>query len=299
MQELAVNLLDYSAVMSRLKEVSVLPCADFGDQGQSEADVLGDRNDDVPAITFDELSTPVSSLFGTGRQRTFLALLTHFGDLTSFEYVQRLVGNLSQLEASGARVIVVGIGSPANARAFCAETSFPVEYVYADPDAACYRALGMYQGFARDVNGVNPYAKLLAMLAGIGSPGTLQAVLRGYIGDRRKKIDTWAAQVIRLVDPELFNILGKDYSRPFELATVRLQNMISIIPRWNDLAPVDTPELLTQQGGTLVFDCAEARVLFAHRDSGILCYADVEEAVAAALQPARLKPAASDIALHD
>lgn len=38
-----------------------------------------------------------------------------------------------------------------------------------------YRALGFSQGFAPDAN-VSPYLKLLPMLMGIGSPGTIQEV---------------------------------------------------------------------------------------------------------------------------
>jgi hypothetical protein len=42
-----------------------------------------------------------------------------------------------------------------------------------DPDGACYKALGFSPGFMPDLS-ISPYAKLLPMLAGIGSPGTLQ-----------------------------------------------------------------------------------------------------------------------------
>lgn len=38
-----------------------------------------------------------------------------------------------------------------------------------------YRALGFSPGFAPDAN-VSPYLKLLPMLMGIGSPGTIQEV---------------------------------------------------------------------------------------------------------------------------
>ena len=34
---------------------------------------------------------------------------------------------------------------------------------------------------------ISPYAKLLPMLMGIGSPGTLQEVVRGYVGDKESK----------------------------------------------------------------------------------------------------------------
>ena len=46
---------------------------------------------------------------------------------------------------------------------------------FADETGHCYKALGFSPGFAPDAN-VSPYLKLLPMLAGIGSPGTIQEV---------------------------------------------------------------------------------------------------------------------------
>ena len=45
----------------------------------------------------------------------------------------------------------------------------------ADETGQCYKALGFSPGFAPDAD-VSPYLKLLPMLAGIGSPGTIQEV---------------------------------------------------------------------------------------------------------------------------
>lgn len=48
-------------------------------------------------------------------------------------------------------------------------------------------------------------------------------VLRGYFGDRDSK------QVFK--GNSLFDVLGEGYQRPFELATLRLENMINILPK--------------------------------------------------------------------
>jgi hypothetical protein len=48
-------------------------------------------------------------------------------------------------------------------------------------------------------------------------------VLRGYVGDRRAK------PVFEGATP--FDVLGPGYQRPFELATLRLSNMIGILPK--------------------------------------------------------------------
>lgn len=56
---------------------------------------------------------------------------------------------------------------------------------------------------------------------------------------------------------------------PFELATLRLFNMVGILPKWSELSPAkDT--LLTQQGGTIAFEGTDT--LFRFDDSGILKY---------------------------
>ena len=92
------------------------------------------------------------------------------------------------------------------------------------------------------------------MLLGVGSPGTVQEVVRGYVGDRD------APEVF--AGGSVFDVLGSGYQRPFELASRRLLNMASILPRWRDLAPADAG-LLTAQGGTFVF--ADGETCFAHR----------------------------------
>lgn len=70
----------------------------------------------------------------------------------------------------------MGLGSAENARFFSQTLEYPLEGLYADPTGACYKALGFYAPQAD----INPYVKLLAMLTGIGSPGTVQEV--GWMG---------------------------------------------------------------------------------------------------------------------
>lgn len=56
-----------------------------------------------------------------------------------------------------------------------------------------------------------------------------------------------------MVDNKEFDFLGTRGSRPLEVATLRLQNMRQIVTKWNKLSPPDK-ELITQQGGTVVFE---------------------------------------------
>jgi AhpC/TSA antioxidant enzyme len=68
-----------------------------------------------------------------------------------------------------------------------------------------------------------------------------------------------------------------------ELASVRLQNMMDILPSWDKLIPGDL-NLITQQGGAFVIG-ADGEIVFEHRDTGILAYVNVEKALAAAGVP--------------
>jgi predicted Rdx family selenoprotein len=68
-----------------------------------------------------------------------------------------------------------------------------------------------------------------------------------------------------------------------ELASVRLQNMMDILPSWDKLIPGDLT-LITQQGGAFVID-TNGEIVFEHRDTGILKYVNVEKALAAAGVP--------------
>ncbi|GFR53261.1 hypothetical protein Agub_g16043, partial [Astrephomene gubernaculifera] len=204
--------------------------------------------------------------------KAVIPFLTHFADLSSWEYAQQLLKLLPTLEASDVRVLVVGLGSVGNAQAFSRALSFPPSRLLACPSPDLYRALGFSPGLAPDLP-LSPALKLLPMLAGLGSPGTLQEVLRGYTGD--------PSAPALFPSPSPFDLLGGPGAlRPMELATRRLFNMGGILPAWGDLAPPD-PRLLTQQGGTLVF--SGTSLLLKHVDSGILRYADPRVVMQAAL----------------
>lgn len=75
------------------------------------------------------------------------------------------------------------------------------------------------------------------------------------MGDPEANAD-WISSALSMVDNKEFDILGSRGSRPLELATLRLQNMRQIVTKWNKLAPPNK-ELITQQGGTLVFEGRE------------------------------------------
>jgi hypothetical protein len=230
-------------------------------------------------------------------------------------------------------VVAVGIGGREAGKKFADLVGFPEDLLYYDSIAACCAALECSAGFGRESalaeqsNAASPYLRLLPMLVGIGSPGTLFKViyafapgdklfrgttymyiymymyeytyiyhfqvLYGYFGDRTWNPEWTRAQLARtatgsfpFVEPQTFDAVGKGYLRPFELATIRLQNMIGILKNWFELIPSNA-DLVVQQGASLVLE--NGTTLYTFKDKGILVYAgddgvrSVEDVIAMAL----------------
>lgn len=224
-------------------------------------------------------------------KKTVFAFLTHFGDFNCWELAQRLIFTSPEFADANADIRMVGIGSVESARKFASMLDIDAATVYADPTASIYKALGYARGFMPESD-LNGYVKMFPMLLGISSPGTIQAVLRGYRGDSQARRD-WVSSSLRQGTsqdrfpsyfPEgsegvgLWNLVGKEGLRPFELATLRLQNMVGVLGNWDELAPKDD-QLVVQQGGTMVVR-PDGSTAFAFADRGILTYADVDELLA-------------------
>ncbi len=193
---------------------------------------------------------------GMEQGRRLVLLLTQLGDFDSMEYAQALVPVLPQLEAAGIRLRAIAIGDAAGADRFCSYTGFPREALDVDAEPQLHRELGLYAGLQTPGG---PWPGLLLMCAGIGSPGTLAEVFRGYRGDRNAP---------QRIDSPLFRLAGGEgFQRPFELATVRLRNMNEVLSHWRTYVPSDA--FITQRGGTFLID-ADGSLLYSHRDQGIL-----------------------------
>jgi len=191
----------------------------------------------------------------SGRRR-LVVLLPQLGDFDSLEYAQSLAEVLPRLETRRIGLLAIGIGEEAGAERFCRHTGFPRERLEIDAEPRLHRQLNLYPGLR---TGLGPWPDLLLMCAGIGSPGTLAEVWRGYSGDRS------APQRLRA---PLFALAGGEgFQRPFELASLRLRNMIEVLGNWRTYVPRD--EFLTQRGGTFLLD-SDDTLLHWHRDAGIL-----------------------------
>ena len=190
--------------------------------------------------------------------RRLVVLLPQLGDFDSIEYSQALVPALQGLEAAGIKLLAIAIGDQAGADRFCSYTGLPPELLEVDAEPSLHRKLGLYEGLKTPGG---PWPALLMMCAGIGSPGTLAEVFRGYRGDRRAP---------QLINNPLFRLAGGEgFQRPFELATVRLGNMKEVLSNWRTYVPRDN--FITQRGGTFLLE-ADNSLLYSYRDAGILGY---------------------------
>ena len=222
----------------------------------------------APAPLLEHLRTLTGMESG---QRRLVLLLSQLGDFDSMEYAQALVPELPRLEAAGISTCAIAIGDTAGAERFCGFTGFPRAALQVEPTAELHQALGLYAGLETPGG---PWPALLLMCAGIGSPGTLQEVLRGYSGDRT------APQRLNL---PLFRAAGGEgFQRPFELATVRLHNMVEVLGHWRTYVPRD--DFITQRGGTFLLE-ADDSLLYSHRDRGILGFSATMNRPLAFLEP--------------
>ena len=172
------------------------------------------------------------------QQRRLLLVLSQLGDFDSVEYAQAVMASWPQLLEDGVDVRAIGIGDAGSVDRFCDYTGFPKERLSVDPEARLHRDLGLYGG-AEGVGG--PWGNLLAMCAGIGSPGTLREVLRGYHGGGRYL--------------------------PFWIASIRLRNMVEVLSHWGIYVPDE--RWMTQRGATFLIS-SDGSLLYSWKDPGLL-----------------------------
>ena len=217
--------------------------------------------------------------------KRLIVLLTQLGDFDSMEYAQALVPELPRLEQAGIRPLAIAIGDQSGAERFCAFTGMPRELLQVEPDARLHQALDLSPGLQAPGG---PWPSLLLMCAGIGSPGTLAEVLRGYTGDRSapqrfSADDIVSTGVLPPIPAGLFRLVGGEgFQRPFELATVRLRNMNEVLRNWSTYVPDD--RFITQRGGTFLLDSDDS-LLYVYRDRGILGFSATMQRPLAFLDP--------------
>lgn len=221
-----------------------------------------------------------SILGDNNSNKTLVLLWSQLGDFDNLEYAWWLERESSQLKAAKINVKAIGIGDRQSGIKFCEYTGFPTDCLYVDRTAALHRQLGLNQGLKLKFPFLSAqnraFLNLMLMCAGIGSPGTLAEVFRGYTGDRTAPQLIADDQVVTdtplpAIKGSMFKLAGgSGFQRPFELATLRLRNMTEVLSNWNTYVP--DASYLTQRGGTFLFD-ESGKLLYEHRDRNILGFA--------------------------
>jgi hypothetical protein len=214
-------------------------------------------------------------------KRLLVLVWPQLGDFDSLEYAWWLEKEASLWQNAGITIRAIGIGDRNSGLKFCEYTKFREDWLFVDPKAELHSLLGLYSGLSLKIPKFSPaqnaWLNLIFMCAGIGSPGTLAEVWRGYRGDRKApqliaEEETIQAQPLPPFQGSLFNLAGgQGFQRPFELATLRLRNMSEVLGNWQTYVPDNS--YLTQRGGTFLFD-SQGNLLYEHRDRGILGFAE-------------------------
>ncbi|NCR53964.1 MAG: hypothetical protein GPJ10_11240 [Microcystis aeruginosa L211-07] len=217
----------------------------------------------------------------TEYKRLLILVWPQLGDFDSLEYAWWLEKEAALWQNAGITIRAIGIGDRNSGLKFSEYTKFRQDWLFVDPKAELHNLLGLYRGLSVKLPGFSPgqnaWLNLILMCAGVGSPGTLAEVLRGYLGDRKApqliaEEETIQARPLPPFRGSLFNLAGgQGFQRPFELATLRLRNMTQVLGNWSTYIPDSS--YLTQRGGTFLFD-NQGNLLYEHRDGGILGFAE-------------------------
>jgi len=248
-----------------------------------------------------------------------VVLLPQLGEFDSSEYCEFLVAADETLALNDIELRVIGIGSTTAAQKFCDFTGLPPDELrIVKDDITLYKELNFYNGpdlsipdnvpdgvlkfFLRQLPGGIPSEELLrpaaeswlkynAMCAGIGAPGTLREIIRGYLGDtsapeRFRDDDVVEVPGLLTIGPgvgptKIGPWLSYDqwfsdergYQRPVELATVRLKNMVEVLTKWDEYVGEENLLTISQRGGTYLFD-GTGNELYSYKSRGVLTYSE-------------------------
>jgi glutaredoxin-related protein len=259
---------------------------------------------------------PISSSSLNDKKKALVVLLPQLGEFDSSEFCEHLVAVQDDLKNANIDLTVIGIGDANNcATSFSKFTGLSLEYLRVDPDATLHKELNLHAGPGWDVpdfvsdelltfllntlpggapsdsSQLRPVGKAwlnyLAMCAGIGAPGTLREILRGYFGDakapeRFADDDIVKAGFVTIgpgvgpvkLGPISYSQWWEDergYQRPVELATVRLKNMVEVLTKWDTY--VSNPITIDQRGATYLFS-ETGEMLYEYRHKGVLTYSE-------------------------
>ncbi|MGH1393627.1 MAG: peroxiredoxin-like family protein [Trichormus sp.] len=213
--------------------------------------------------------------------KLLVLIWSQLGDFDTLEYAWWLQREKAQIAARGITIRAIAIGNRNSGIKFCEYTGFPQEWLFIDAKAEIHKLLKLYPGLNIQLpllsTSQTAWLNLMLMCAGIGSPGTLKEVFRGYRGDKKAPqliADEEVVKDIPLppIKGSFFQAVGKKgCQRPFELATLRLRNMTEVLSNWKTYVPDSS--YLTQRGATFLFD-AQGKLIYQHCDRAILGFAE-------------------------
>ena len=204
--------------------------------------------------------------------KRIIVLMGLLGDLDSFEYAQLLIKNLDKLNELNINLLVFGIGDDSSKKKFCEYTQFPSDLLEVLPNLEFHEKVNCYPGLRSSLGQI---VGILGMCAGVGSLGTLKEVIRGYMGDRNSNKIFSPDQEIKIpflpkISGNVFQYAGDQNTlRPFELASLRLLNMIEVISNWNIY--MHKQDYLTQRGATLLIN-EKDHLIYSYFPKGLLQY---------------------------
>ncbi len=210
--------------------------------------------------------------FENSKKIKLIAFVGLLGDFDSFEYAINLrkfaiSNNLENLD-----IFLIAIGNEKGKEKFCKYTGFLKKNLKVVNNNELHQRVGASKGL--DI-GLGGWINMTLMLMGIGSSKTIIEVLRGYTGDKGANQIYYDNDQINLFNIFKFSgklfkkTFGKDYLRPFELATFRLNNMIEIFKNWKDYM-IDT-KYLPQRSCTFIID-QNNEVIYKYFSKDILNY---------------------------
>ena len=196
------------------------------------------------------------------------------GDFDSLEYTQLLAKQIQYFKENDINLVIYGIGNQESKKIFSKYTSIPESHIEVLDSNCLHNQLGISKGLNLPIGS---YLNLLLMCIGLESPGTLREVMRGYIGDKnaspifRKNQKISFGKLINFKG-SLFEKAGQgNFQRPFELASLRLMNMIEVIHNWNNY--MKNIDYLTQRNATFLFD-RNSSLLYSYYSKGLLNYSE-------------------------
>ena len=216
------------------------------------------------------LTSYLPSDFSNSFQKKLVIVFGCLGDFDSLEYACNIAREIKygNLQIS---LYAFGIGDSKSKKEFCDFTGFTYSKLQVFNDNSLHNKLKLFKGPLLPLpNWIN----MLLMCGGYSSPGTLREVLRGYTGDKSAMQLFSENKSIKFgIIPEFpcryFNIAGRGFQRPFELASLRLINMIEVISKWRIYIP--NSSYLTQRGATYILS-EKNDLLYRYEPKSLLSY---------------------------